>query len=246
MAFELGRHFVSGHTLDWRSRKGFRHGSTHLPHHRAGGSDARSNQKAGCAGPPGGSALDAVGWSAPELPNRSQRVERHLAGERSAGGVETAARRRLFGAGRRRRVLYTMYGKRGEEVVLAANAETGETLWEQVGAMTFQSDAAQDMGNGPYSTPLIVGDRLFTTGVAGRLQCLDKKIRQAALDAGALGRAPGLTPDVRLLVEPHRVPGHRHPPGRRTRQGPDGVPAGRRQSRVGQGTTSAASTLLRS
>ena len=72
-------------------------------------------------------------------------------------------------------VLYTMYGKRGEEVVLAANAETGETLWEQVSAMTFQSDAAQDMGNGPYSTPLIVGDRLFTTGVAGRLQCLDKK-----------------------------------------------------------------------
>jgi outer membrane protein assembly factor BamB len=31
------------------------------------------------------------------------------------------------------------------------------------------------MGNGPYSSPLIVGDRLFTTGVAGRLQCLDKK-----------------------------------------------------------------------
>ncbi len=72
-------------------------------------------------------------------------------------------------------VLYTMYGKRGEEFVIAANAETGETLWEQSGSMTFQSDAAQDMGNGPYSTPLIVGDRLFTTGVAGRLQCLDKK-----------------------------------------------------------------------
>ena len=30
-------------------------------------------------------------------------------------------------------VLYTMYGKRGEEFVLAANAETGETLWEQSG-----------------------------------------------------------------------------------------------------------------
>jgi outer membrane protein assembly factor BamB len=72
-------------------------------------------------------------------------------------------------------VLYTMYGKRGEEVVMAANAETGVTLWEQVGPMTFQSDAAGEMGNGPYSTPLIVGSRLFTTGVAGRLQCLDKK-----------------------------------------------------------------------
>jgi len=72
-------------------------------------------------------------------------------------------------------VLYTMYGKPRAEVVLAANAETGQTLWEQSPPMTFQSDAAAEMGNGPYSTPLIVGDRLFTTGVAGRLQCLEKK-----------------------------------------------------------------------
>jgi outer membrane protein assembly factor BamB len=71
-------------------------------------------------------------------------------------------------------VLYTMYGKPREEVVLAANAETGATLWEHATPMTFQSDAPE-MGNGPYSTPLIVGDRLFTTGVAGRLQCLEKK-----------------------------------------------------------------------
>jgi outer membrane protein assembly factor BamB len=71
-------------------------------------------------------------------------------------------------------VLYTMYGKPREEVVVAANAETGATLWEQSAPMTFQSDAPE-MGNGPYATPLVVGDRLFTTGVAGRLQCLDKK-----------------------------------------------------------------------
>ncbi len=71
-------------------------------------------------------------------------------------------------------VLYTMYGKPRQEIVLAANAETGQTLWEQAMPMTFQSDAPE-MGNGPYSTPLLVGDRLFTTGVAGRLQCLDKK-----------------------------------------------------------------------
>jgi hypothetical protein len=70
--------------------------------------------------------------------------------------------------------LYTMYGRRGEEVVIAANAETGAALWEHVTPMTFNSDAGADMGNGPYSTPLIVGPRLFTTGVAGRLQCLDK------------------------------------------------------------------------
>src|SRR6185503_11741529 len=72
-------------------------------------------------------------------------------------------------------VLYTMYGKPRQEFVLAASAETGATIWEQSNSMTFTSDAAQDMGNGPYSTPLVVGDRLFTTGVFGRLQSIDKK-----------------------------------------------------------------------
>ena len=71
-------------------------------------------------------------------------------------------------------VLYTMYGRPGEEVVLAANAATGKTLWERSNPMTFKSDGPE-MGNGPYSTPLIVGDRLFTTGVAGCLQCFEKR-----------------------------------------------------------------------
>jgi outer membrane protein assembly factor BamB len=72
-------------------------------------------------------------------------------------------------------ILYTLYGKPREEVVVACDAGTGKTLWEHATPMTFQSDAAPEMGNGPYSTPLIVGDRLFTTGVAGRLQSIDKK-----------------------------------------------------------------------
>jgi outer membrane protein assembly factor BamB len=75
-------------------------------------------------------------------------------------------------------VLYTAYGRPREEVVIAADAETGRTLWERPNPMTFVSDAAQEQGNGPYSAPLIAGDRLFTTGVAGRLQCLDTKTGQ--------------------------------------------------------------------
>ena len=71
-------------------------------------------------------------------------------------------------------VLYTMYGKPREEIVVAANAETGQTLWERSNPMTFQSEAPEQ-GNGPYSAPLIAGERLFTTGVAGRLQCFEKK-----------------------------------------------------------------------
>jgi outer membrane protein assembly factor BamB len=71
-------------------------------------------------------------------------------------------------------VLYTMYGKPKQEITVAANADTGQTLWEFPSPINFASDAPE-MGNGPYSTPLIVGERVFTTGVAGRLQCLDKK-----------------------------------------------------------------------
>src|SRR5581483_10715205 len=71
-------------------------------------------------------------------------------------------------------VLYTMYGRHGEEIVTAIDAATGKTIWEHTTPLSFRSDAPE-MGNGPYSTPLIAGDLLFTTGVAGRLQSIDKK-----------------------------------------------------------------------
>jgi len=71
-------------------------------------------------------------------------------------------------------MLYTMYGRPRQEIVIAASANDGKTLWEHSSPMTFQSDAPEQ-GNGPYATPLIVGDRLFTAGVAGRLQCIEKK-----------------------------------------------------------------------
>src|SRR5216117_3119710 len=71
-------------------------------------------------------------------------------------------------------VLYTMYGRAGQEIVTALDAATGKTLWEHATPMTFRSEAPE-MGNGPYSTPLLAGDRLFTAGVSGRLQCLEKK-----------------------------------------------------------------------
>ena len=71
-------------------------------------------------------------------------------------------------------VLYTMYGRPRQEVVLAAGAADGKTLWEYTTPMTFQSDAPE-MGNGPDATPLVVGDRVITAGVAGRLQCFEKR-----------------------------------------------------------------------
>ena len=70
--------------------------------------------------------------------------------------------------------IYTLYGRPGEEVVLAADARTGKTQWEHATPVTFRS-AYEEPGIGPHASGLIVGDRLFTVGVTGRLQCLDKK-----------------------------------------------------------------------
>jgi len=71
-------------------------------------------------------------------------------------------------------VIYTMYGKPGQEITLAAKADTGQTIWERANPVSFHNSAS-DRGDGPHATPLIVGDRLFTVGVTGRLECLDKK-----------------------------------------------------------------------
>src|SRR2546427_8989107 len=40
-------------------------------------------------------------------------------------------------------VLYTMYGRPREEIVLSADAATGKTLWEHSTSTTFHSDAPE-------------------------------------------------------------------------------------------------------
>src|SRR6188768_2289464 len=71
-------------------------------------------------------------------------------------------------------VVYTMYKSAGGETTIAANAATGKTLWEQTSPQGFRSEAP-DMGHGPYATPLVVADRLFTAGVTGRIECRARK-----------------------------------------------------------------------
>ncbi len=82
--------------------------------------------------------------------------------------------------------LYTMYrvpadqieGRKdgdGREVVVALDAGSGATVWEHaVDAPVNPSDPSHDLrsGRGPNSTPLLVGDRLYTFGFTGWLHCL--------------------------------------------------------------------------
>ena len=78
--------------------------------------------------------------------------------------------------------LYTMYragngrAKQGpwdaEEGVIAMDAATGKTLWEHKYPSRREDFG---FGAGPHSTPLIVGDRLFTIGTQKQMFAFDKK-----------------------------------------------------------------------
>ena len=79
--------------------------------------------------------------------------------------------------------LYTMYrigngksSKHGpfdaEESVIALDAATGKTLWEHKYPSRREDFS---FGAGPHSTPLIVGDRLFTIGTNKQLFAFDKR-----------------------------------------------------------------------
>jgi outer membrane protein assembly factor BamB len=77
-------------------------------------------------------------------------------------------------------VLYTMYrpaaddgaGFAPREAVIALDAATGETVWEHdypARPLNFR------FGAGPHSTPLVVGERLFTAGTNKQIHALDKR-----------------------------------------------------------------------
>jgi len=71
--------------------------------------------------------------------------------------------------------LYTMYRADDKEAVIRLDAKTGETVWERKYDHSPHEGHVHQFGDGPRSTPLLVGDRLFTVGVAGRMHALNKK-----------------------------------------------------------------------
>ena len=76
--------------------------------------------------------------------------------------------------------LYTMYRDGDEEAIIALDADTGETRWQHSYRAPLPGDGnfgfwLSSGGPGPYSTPLIVGSRLFAVGVNGQFHALDKE-----------------------------------------------------------------------
>ena len=77
-------------------------------------------------------------------------------------------------------LLVTMYREDGDEVVIALDAATGATRWRHAYHAPLLHNGYFDVwlnsaGPGPYSTPLIAGDTVFTVGVDGRFHALDKR-----------------------------------------------------------------------
>jgi len=72
-------------------------------------------------------------------------------------------------------MLFTMYRKGENEIVIALDAATGKTVWEYSYAAPFSPAYDMSNGPGPHATPLVTGNFVFSSGATGKLHCLDKK-----------------------------------------------------------------------
>ena len=71
--------------------------------------------------------------------------------------------------------LFTMYRRQRldpHECVIALDAKTGKTLWEHACESPLTENMVQ-FGGGPHTAPLVVGQRVFTTGANLDLHCFD-------------------------------------------------------------------------
>ncbi|HKW97004.1 MAG TPA: PQQ-binding-like beta-propeller repeat protein [Bryobacteraceae bacterium] len=72
-------------------------------------------------------------------------------------------------------VLYTMYRTGNDEVVLAADAASGKTLWEYRYDAHIRPGMGMENGAGPHATPLVTANGVYEIGILGNLICLNKK-----------------------------------------------------------------------
>lgn len=71
--------------------------------------------------------------------------------------------------------LFTMYREAEDEVVVALDAETGETRWTHRYPAPMLAGMNPEQGPGPHATPLVAGGRVFAAGATGRLHALDAR-----------------------------------------------------------------------
>ena len=190
-------------------------------------------------------SVDPMGGTEAQFSDRRHRHQGRLAGHRPARGLEARSRRGLFGAGgREQRALRHVWQERSGGRLRRECRDRPDALG------TRHADDLPERCAGAGERPVLVAadrrgpsvhDRRGRPAAGAR-----QEIRQAAVDPAAVERPPRHAVDVRLLVEPDRVPRFGHRAGRRQRPGAHGVPAGRRHDRVVEERFSATSTRRRS
>lgn len=70
--------------------------------------------------------------------------------------------------------LYTQYRTGDEEVTIALDKKTGKTIWEHKHPSPH-TPLMDQFGAGPHTTPLIVGDLVYTIGTNAVVHCYNKK-----------------------------------------------------------------------
>jgi outer membrane protein assembly factor BamB len=92
--------------------------------------------------------------------------------------------------------LYTMFRDGSREVVVAMSAANGDTIWSRAYEAPIPDYMETDRGFGPHSTPLVLGDVVYTVGVRGTLLALDRTNGEILWRKELIGELNG-TPDKR-------------------------------------------------
>ncbi len=107
--------------------------------------------------------------------------------------------------------LYTMYrdgdvagpgGDSNDEVVVALDARTGKTAWENRYAAPLPEGMDPQFGKGPNSTPLVHGGRVYSFGIGGKLHCIDQKTGKTVWSHDVIAEFGAKTPNFGFSSSP--------------------------------------------
>ncbi len=71
--------------------------------------------------------------------------------------------------------LYTLFREGDDEVVVCLTSDSGKEIWRQQYKAPLHEKMYKNFGVGPRAMPVIHGDYVYSSGIAGKFLCLDKK-----------------------------------------------------------------------
>lgn len=125
----------------------------------------------------GGSAVQGEEWPQWGGPRRDFKVTSGILAENWPPGGPKVLWERELGPGYSaiaavRGRLYTSYRDGDDEVIVALDAKSGQTIWEHKYKAPTLEGQVLDFGKGPNASPLVLDNRVITVGFTGKMHCL--------------------------------------------------------------------------